>query len=158
MSILTSALAVGFELALSGTAPAGLVLPAMGLVHLVVGVIEGTLTASAMRLVASVRVVPGAAPREPVHRPLWALGLGLVLGLPLLAPWASADPDGLERVARTLGFHTAARPPLYTLLPDYTIPFLPNQLLSTVAAGGVGVLVVFSVVRGIAKLRRRTSA
>ncbi len=56
-----SALAAGAQLAISGTAPAGPVLLAMGGVHLVIGVGEGLVTAAAVRFLCRARpdLVPG---------------------------------------------------------------------------------------------------
>jgi cobalt/nickel transport system permease protein len=63
-----------------------------------------------------------------------------------LSPFASADPDGLERVAIDLGFMEKAGAAPFEILPDYTLPFLGNTPLSTVAAGLIGVIVVGVVV------------
>jgi cobalt/nickel transport protein len=62
-----------------------------------------------------------------------------------LSWFASAHPDGLEKVAQKLGFAEKAGVPSYTMLPDYTIPghtgFLYNGL-----AGIIGVAVTFGIV------------
>ena len=63
----------------------------------------------------------------------------------LLSPFASADPDGLERVAENLGFLEHGQSAPYQFLPDYTIPFLGDTSLSTIAAGAVGALVVLGL-------------
>ena len=56
----------------------------------------------------------------------------------VLAPLASADPDGLERVAEDHGFLQTARDALYSIIPDYTVPGVDGNL-STILAGLIGV-------------------
>ena len=67
----------------------------------------------------------------------------------VLAPLASPDPDGLERVAGDHGFLGTAQDALYSILPDYTIPGVDGNL-STILAGLIGVVIVF----GLMVLRR----
>jgi hypothetical protein len=55
---------------------------------------------------------------------------------------ASADPDGLERVAIDLGFIDRGQSAVYNILPDYTIPVFGETSFSTVTAGLIGMLVV----------------
>jgi cobalt/nickel transport system permease protein len=59
-----------------------------------------------------------------------------------ISPFASGDPDGLERVAEDLGFLGTGLDAPYQIIPDYTIPFLGETALSTIFAGVVGILVV----------------
>ena len=40
----------------------------------------------------------------------------------VLAPLASSDPDGLERVAEDQGFLERARDAVYSIIPDYAVP------------------------------------
>jgi hypothetical protein len=80
---------------------------------------------------------------DRVRRLWWVAGL-VVAGLVVvvLAPLASADPDGLEAVAERHGFLESARDAFYQLLPDYTVPGLDGNA-STIAAGLIGVGLVF---------------
>jgi cobalt/nickel transport system permease protein len=142
------ALATALELAASGTSPASLVVPAMGGVHAAVGVLEGVLTVAAWRLVTTVRPRLAAAPHTGPGPTV--LGLAVAAALALLAPWASSDPDGLERVAIDLGFHSFARPPWFRVLEDYRLPVLPDPW-STAVAVFVGAVVAFSVVRWVGR-------
>jgi hypothetical protein len=64
----------------------------------------------------------------------------------LLSPFASTDPDGLERVATDLGLINASASSPYTIIPDYIIPFLGQTTLSTIAAGIIGVIVVVAII------------
>ncbi len=69
-------------------------------------------------------------------------GALISLAVVLLSPLASADPDGLERVAEDLGFLGKGVSAPYQILPDYTLPFLGNTPLSTILAGMIGLVVV----------------
>jgi hypothetical protein len=72
------------------------------------------------------------------------------------AAWlASADPDGLERVAEDHEFIDTARDPGYEILPDYTIPGIDNEVLSTALAGIAGVVVVAGLTYGFGRVLRR---
>ena len=73
--------------------------------------------------------------------------------------WASADPDGLERIAQDLGFIDAAQGPGFEVLPDYTVPGL-GGVASSVVAGliGVAVVVVLMLIVGRLVARRRPKA
>ncbi len=69
---------------------------------------------------------------------------------------ASSHPDGLERVAENLGFLGVAQGPRYEVLPGYSVPGVGNARLSTMVAGGIGVLLVAGIAMGAgAFLRRR---
>lgn len=79
----------------------------------------------------------------------WLILGGLILAIALatlFSPFASPWPDGLEKVAAKLGFiHRAeeAKPPLPAPIPDYAVPGVRRQALSTALAGLIGTLLVF---------------
>lgn len=94
------------------------------------------------------------------RRTSWGIvagGLAIALLVALLSPLASSAPDGLERVARSLGFSGLAQKPLYTILPDYTIPGIGNKAISSIISGMVGVLLVFGLSLGLAFLMKHKS-
>jgi hypothetical protein len=82
------------------------------------------------------------------------VGLALALALAVLAPLASAYPDGLEWVAEQQGFLESAQSPLYNLIPDYVLPGVSNEALATILAGVIGTILVFGVAIGVAYSRR----
>jgi len=63
----------------------------------------------------------------------------------LLSPFASGDPDGLERIADDLGFLETGQSAPFEILPDYTIPFLGETGMSTIIAGIVGAVLVMGM-------------
>lgn len=148
-SVVAASLACAGELAWSGTVAAKLVLPAMGGIHMIIGLGEAAITALVLAAVARARPEllaeqPGAT---PVPRGFLAQGLVATLGLALfLSPFASGLPDGLEKVAQKLGFEArAASGPWAAPLPDYAVPGLGSAVAGTALAGLAGTVLVFAL-------------
>ena len=75
----------------------------------------------------------------------------IAIGLAILIPFASSYPDGLEKVAETLNVEEAE--PLWKgLMPDYTLPAIENQYLSTLVAGLCGLVIVSAATYALGKL------
>lgn len=83
------------------------------------------------------------------------VGLAFAVIIAFLSPLASAHPDGLERVAEDQGFLEQARDAPYEVLPDYTVPGVPNERVSTILAGLVGVVLVTAGTLAAARLLSR---
>lgn len=169
--------------------PIGKVATAMGGVHLLIGIGEAAITALTIGAVIAVRPdlvygardlrqplklrvggelvdAPGAEAEQPVaartsHRTLWISGLATSLVLAgFVSFYASASPDGLEKVAEDKGFiesadeHANADSPL----ADYGVKDVDNVRLSGGLAGVIGVGVTVVAGTGIfwAVRRRRT--
>jgi len=62
----------------------------------------------------------------------------------LAAFFASANPDGLEKVAESLGFIESGVE-RSSVMTDYTVPFISNPGISTSAAGILGILLILGV-------------
>lgn len=84
---------------------------------------------------------------------LLILALSLFLAL-ILSPFASSWPDGLEKVAEKLGFAEmmTGKPVIKSPLPDYSLPGLKNEKLSTALAGFLGTLITFVLVVIVGKI------
>jgi cobalt/nickel transport system permease protein len=148
ISVVVGAIATAFELALSGTTPLNLGLPAMAGVHALIGVGEGIITIGAVSFLMMSR--PGIlkqAEIAPGRRGanLMVGGLLLAVLVALLSPLASANPDGLEKVAEDLGFLALGDSPSYEILPDYTIPFVENEAFTTILAVVLGTVLMFGI-------------
>jgi cobalt/nickel transport system permease protein len=156
LSIMAGALATALQLWLSGTSPLSLVVPAMLAVHALIGLGEGLITVAALSFIWRTRpdVIAGHAGSALASRAWIAAGVFVSLLAVFLAPLASADPDGLERVAMDLGFITDAHEAPYAILPDYTVPLLGETALSTVLAGLIGLLAIATVVIILGRLLR----
>ncbi len=81
-------------------------------------------------------------------RRYWWLGaLALIAAIVIvLAPLASSDPDGLERVAEDIGFVAAGEEAPYEILPDYSVPFVDDGTGSLILAGLIGAALVLGQV------------
>ena len=78
-----------------------------------------------------------------------------------LAPFASASPDGLEKVAEQQGFADRGRlAPVQESAPapDYAFPSVADARLATALAGLAGALGVFALGAGVAFVVRRPRA
>ncbi|RME51395.1 MAG: cobalamin biosynthesis protein CbiM [Caldilineae bacterium] len=159
LSVMAAALVTSLQLWLSGTVALAIVLPAMLGVHALIGVGEALITVAALSFIARTRAdlldEAAVAGRGGWG---WVLGGALVtLGLLALAPFASANPDGLMRVAEQMNFIGRAGDAPFHLLSDYTIPLLGQSQLSTVLAGGIGALAVGMVAVGVGRWLRSTA-
>ncbi|MFZ3570029.1 energy-coupling factor ABC transporter permease [Streptomyces sp. BH097] len=165
----------------------GKVATAMVGVHVLIGIGEAVITALTVGAVVAVRPdlvygarglhqplklrvngelvdAPAAAPVAAArsHRKVWAIGLAASVVLAgFVSFYASADPDGLEKVAHDKGIdqktkeHASSESPL----ADYGVKDISNGRLSGGLAGiiGVGVTVVAGTGIFWALRRRRTS-
>lgn len=88
---------------------------------------------------------------------LFGLAVAVVLAV-VLSPFASPWPDGLEKVAESLGFleKGEGEPIFSSPIPDYAWPGLKSEKLATSAAGVSGTLIVFGLGYGLAALIRRS--
>lgn len=158
-SVVAASAACAVELAASGTAPWGLVVPAMLVTHGLIGVGEALITLAVVSVVERVRpdlvYRPGggtALPAKAFVLPGLAAALGVAV---LLAPLASSLPDGLEWVAGRLAFTEHERTPLPAPLADYHLPGVPSPLLSNLLAGVIGTVLSLLVAWGVARLLAR---
>lgn len=156
-----AALSCAGQLALSGTAPWSLVVPAMAGIHALIGLGEGIITALIVRsvrrrgsLMAELESLSGTertslAPLLPV---VFVAAAGLAL---FASPWACSWPDGLEAVAGNLGFEgRAAEPVVSGLCPDYAIPAL-GSTWGTMLAGALGAIVTALLVLAAGRFAAR---
>lgn len=160
LAVVASALVASLQLWLSGTSRLEIVVPAMLGVHVLIGIGEAIITVAALSFIEQTRpdLLNKKATSAKGGRGWVYAGIVVTLFAVLLSPLASADPDGLERVAEDMGFLYLGQSAPYQILPDYTIPFLGETALSTIVAGVVGALVVLGLVIVLGQsLRRKTS-
>ena len=159
-SIFIASLACALQLALSGTSPANIAVPAMGAIHALIGIGEGLITIGALAFIFAARKDLLKADANKPARNIGVVVGGLLLSLVLvvLSPLASSHPDGLEWVAEKHGFIEASREAFYNIVPDYSMPGISNPALATIVAGILGAVIVFGVAYGIARAEKRPSA
>ncbi|MEJ6484497.1 energy-coupling factor ABC transporter permease [Nostoc punctiforme UO1] len=158
VSVVVAAIACAIELALSGTAPVAIVLPAMTGVHILIGIGEGIITGGVLTYLATAR--PDLLPGEQQEFRGWSVPIVTIFLIAgVLSLFASAWPDGLEKVAENTGFIDLAakvRVIVPTPLADYTIKGLGP--IGTSIAGLMGATVCFAVAFGIAKVVKPKNA
>ena len=158
VSVVVASVACAIELVLSGTAAAGLVLPAMTGVHILIGVGEGLITGGVVAYLATAR--PDLLPGEQEQFQGWLVPvISILLIAGVLSLVASGWPDGLERVAENMGFIDLAeevRIAVPTPLADYEIQAM--GIIGTSIAGLLGSVVSFGVAFGIAKVIKPKNA
>ncbi|MEA2573565.1 MAG: cobalt/nickel transport system permease protein [Chloroflexia bacterium] len=157
LSVFIASLGVGLQLAASGTTRADLAIPAMGGVHALIGIGEGLITVGALAFVAATRpdLLKLGEARSRGSRAIAVGGLAIALALAVLSPIASANPDGLDWVAKQQNFLGQAQGPQFTLIPNYVFPGIDSPALATIVAGVLGTLIVFGVAMAVAYSRKR---
>lgn len=159
LSIFIAALCAALELALSGTSPANISIPAMGGIHAIIGIGEGFITVGALAFLYASRkdLLEKTNTTVMQGKLVWGIGLVIAIALAIISPLASSHPDGLEWVAEQKGFLDIAQGPLYNIIPDYIMPGISNEAVATIVAGIIGTLIVFGVALGVAYSRRRST-
>jgi cobalt/nickel transport system permease protein len=134
-SVVAAAFVTAVLLGLSGTANMALVVPLMVGIHMLIGGGEALITVAALSFVMRSRPqVLGVAGAGKGGRWLLA-GIGIILLILLVSPFASSSPDGLEWVAEQQAFVDSALAAPYSILADYSVPALGDSELSTILAG-----------------------
>lgn len=160
LSVEASALLAAGQIWLSNTSPARIVFPAMLSVHALIGIGEALITVAAFSFIRQVR--PDLFNKQETQTSSnlgWILVGGLIsLGVVFLAPFASTSPDGLERVAKNLGFIHLAQESPFTIFSNYVIPSVRDSNFSTILAGVVGIILVGSISYLVGKAIKKTSS
>jgi cobalt/nickel transport system permease protein len=175
VSVVLASSACALELALSGTSPLKVALPAMAGTHAIIGIGEALIAAAVLTAVAVARpdIIPEWAGVKPAQvneapvvrgRRVWALVAGgaitaLILAV-FLSPFASTAPDGLERVAEDKHFIDKAAPDKgrlwkWSLFPDYSVGRIRHEGVATGAAGLIGTILIFGIGFALIKLVNR---
>jgi len=143
LSVMAGALFTSLELWLSGTSQLQIVIPAMLGVHALIGIGETLITVAALAFILQSRpdLLDENSQSATGSRGWIIAGMLISLVVVLLSPFASSNPDGLNRVAADLGFMAAAKSGSGPL-SGYQLPFLASVSLSRIMAGGIGLVVV----------------
>jgi cobalt/nickel transport system permease protein len=148
LSVMAGALFTSLQLWLSGTSQLQIVIPAMLGVHALIGLGEAFITVAALTFILQTRpdLLGSNSESAKGSRGWVVVGAVIALAVVLISPFASTDPDGLERVAEDLGFLRQGASASYQLIPDYTLPFLGETAFSTILAGMIGIVVVGAII------------
>jgi cobalt/nickel transport system permease protein len=159
-AIFIASLACALELALSGTSPANIAVPAMGAIHALIGVGEGLITVGALAFLYATRkdLVAKTETKAQGNNGILIGGSIIAVVLAILSPLASSHPDGLEWVAEQTGFLEAAKEAFYNIMPDYVFPGISDPNLATIVAGILGAIIVFGVAYSVARMEKKPAA
>lgn len=143
LSVMAGALFTSLQLWLSGTSQLQIVIPAMLSVHALIGIGETLITVAALTFILQTRPdLLGKSSASAKGSRGWVVaGVLISLAVILLSPLASADPDGLNRVATDLGFMSTAQTRMGPL-SGYTVSLLESAAISRIVAGAIGLAVV----------------
>lgn len=157
LSVMTGALMASLQLWLSGTAKLNIVVPAMLGVHALIGLGEALITVAALAFIFRTRpdLLDESSASAQGSRGWVYTGILIALAVTLLAPLASVNPDGLNRVAGNLGFLGSRQSTPFHIISNYTLPFLGQTPLSTILAGAAGVLVVLGLMVAATRLLKK---
>ena len=128
-------------------------------VHALIGLGEALITVAALTFIFRTRpdlIEESESPARGSRGWIWVGGL-ISLIVVFLSPFASADPDGLERVAINMGFISTGADAPYAILPDYTLPILGETGGSTIMAGFIGVFIVAALIVFLARGRSNSA-
>ena len=161
ISVVMSSLGFVTEYALGGTVsvPIEKVVIAMVSTHFFIGIGEGLVTVLILSLLLKVRpdIIFMIKHKEEHNKSLPLIGVFILIILfsMLAIPFASSAPDGLEKVASDFGFNELSETPLF--FEGYSLPGIGNRIISVVAGGFLGVLIlvaIFSVYLRLIKKRQ----
>jgi len=151
---------IGYPIGGRGNVDVATVFAAMAAVHFLIGVGEGLISAATVGAVAATRpeLIAGVQDldlldkeKKTVRAGAWGFAAaGLVVAALLVlvvAPLASGEPDGLERVAIDQGFIDSAEdhPLADSPLADYGVSGIEDEATGTRLSGLIGVLITFGV-------------
>ncbi|MCA9401744.1 MAG: energy-coupling factor ABC transporter permease [Candidatus Omnitrophica bacterium] len=151
-AVMAAATACSFEVAAAGTVPFRKVLPAMLSVHALIGIGEAVLTVTVVHALKTCERIWSAYEKNFAFS---AAGLAVLAAL--VSPMASSSPDGLEWVAGKLSFQEFGAFDFPSLFPDYQAVFANGTALATVAAGLIGVGLIFGLTFALGKVLNKSS-
>lgn len=159
-SVMAGAGFTTLQLGLSGTTNIAIGLPAMLGVHALIGIGEALITVAALQFIAT--TAPDILTAQPLTATSMkrriATGLSAAMVVAVLASiFASAEPDGLNKVAESLGFSGKEQTSPFNLFAGYAIPGLDGTG-STIVAAFLGIAFVASVLIALSKIASRRQA
>jgi cobalt/nickel transport system permease protein len=155
LSVMVSALAAIAWLLLSGVRMPGAVLGVSLGLFVVSAAIEGVITLAVVEALEAMRpgLIRQAAPARSVVPGV--VGLAALLLAVAGVMLASTHPDGIEKLARTLGIEGRARVLFSTPLAAYETHFLAQPWLRKASAGVAGLALVYGACVALARVAAR---
>jgi len=144
-SVLVAALLAVSELLLSGIAMSGPVPGVSFALFAVSAVLEGAITLAVFQALEMLNPNFVKQPKADRGFALGMTGLAAVLLAVVGVLFASTHPDGLERLAETIGLASKAKPMLPSPLADYQAGFFQSAWLRKACAGLAGLGLIYGV-------------
>jgi cobalt/nickel transport system permease protein len=157
-SVLVAALLAVSELLLSGIAMSGTVLGVSFGLFTVSALLEGAITLAVFQALESLNPNFVKQPKADRGLALVLTALAAVLLAVVGVLFASAHPDGLERLTETLGIASKAKPILGAPLADYEAGFGQSAWLRKAGAGFIGLGLIYGACTLLGRMvgRRRS--
>lgn len=140
--VVAASFACAVEVGLSKVFEMGTGITAMTSVHMVIGAVEGVITA-VLCILAAKGVMKGKQ---------YAV---MIIALIAATPFASSSPDGLEYVVGKIGKFTEMESYIETVFYDYSVSFIKSGYISTVMAATFGVAVMALITTLLYKRKNR---
>lgn len=151
-SVLVAALLAVSELLLSGIAMTGTVLGVSFALFAISAILEGAITLAVLQALAALNPKFVNQPKSGRGIALGSVALAAVLLAVVGVLFASTHPDGLEKLAQTLGIASRAKPLLASPLADYQAGFLQTSWLRKAAGGLTGLVLIYGVCAVIGRM------
>ncbi|MBA4311353.1 MAG: hypothetical protein C0417_01865 [Chlorobiaceae bacterium] len=157
-TVIASILCAG-ELAWSMTVSWGAAFTAMTSIHMVIGIAEGAIATIVVAGILKSR--PEIIRNANLQQHKLALSTKLIYAAILIigimifvTPFISEFPDGLEKIASVLGFEQKAigQPIFSAPFQDYRWGIFSSPALATIAAGFIGIVIVFILAYTLSKV------
>jgi cobalt/nickel transport system permease protein len=142
-SVLVAALLAVSELLISGIAMSGTVLSISFALFAVSAVLEGAITLAVLRALGALNPNFVKAPKADRGLALGLVAMAAVLLAVVGVLFASTHPDGLEKLAQTLGIASQAKPLVASPMADYQAGFLQSAWLRKAAGGLTGLVLIY---------------
>ncbi len=155
LSVLVSACLALAELLSSGVKmPSGILGVSLGF-FVVSALIEGGITVAVVKAIDRLNPAWVPAPQQSPRRQTgWIAVAAIVLAVAGIL-FASAAPDGIEKLSSDLGIASQTKALFSTPLADYDFKALPSEWLRKAAAGLCGLALIYIACLGLERLLRR---
>ncbi|MGC8765146.1 MAG: energy-coupling factor ABC transporter permease [Brevinematia bacterium] len=148
LSVVLASISCSFLLSVVYPASAAGIFRLMVITHSLIGIGEAIITLLATSIFRI--VYEKGSNKFPKALPL----SGIFIALLLLTPFTSKLPDGLEWVLEKYRLLKESEPLFVAPLPDYTLPVVQNEYLSTIISGLIGILMIILIALGVSLISR----
>ena len=143
LSVLVSAILALSELLFSGVRMGGSLLAASLALFAVSAVLEGAITLAVLEALEKIQTKAVRRPQQAWSPAAAGLSLAAVVLASVGFLFASAAPDGIQRLGEKVGIAAHVRPLTHTPMANYQAAFISSDFLGKAAAGLAGVALIY---------------